>query len=64
MFKINYESEALGSRWLVTEYPDPEDAYKIAKHVIERTPEILAISVVEQDGSVYAQWKREEYANE
>jgi hypothetical protein len=60
MFKINYESEALGSRWLVTKYYDPEDAYKIAKSVINATPEILRISVVEQDGSVYAQWERGE----
>ena len=59
MFKINYESEALGSRWLVTQYPNPEDAYKIAKQVMAATPEILKITVVEQDGSVYAQWVRE-----
>jgi hypothetical protein len=58
MFKINYESEALGSRWMVTEYYDPEDAYKIAKHVIDATPEILKIAVVEQDGSVYAEWQK------
>jgi len=59
MFKINYESEALGSRWLVTEYPDPEDAYTVAKHVMASTPEILKMTVVEQDGSVYAQWVRD-----
>lgn len=58
MFKINYETEALGSRWLVTQYDDPEDAYQIAKNVINATEEILKISVVEQDGSVYAQWVR------
>jgi hypothetical protein len=60
MFKINYESEALGSRWLATKYYDPEDAYKIAKRVMETTPEILKMTVVEQDGSVYAQWERGE----
>ncbi len=60
MFKINYESEALGSRWLVTEYYDPEDAYNIAKRVMETTPEILKMTVVEQDGSVYAQWEKGE----
>jgi len=58
MFKIEYESEALGSRWMATEYYDPEDAYKIAKQVMNATPEILKMTVVEQDGSVYAQWVR------
>ena len=58
MFKIEYQSEALGNRWMVTEYYDPEDAYKVAKAVIDATPEILKVSVVEQDGSVYAQWVR------
>jgi len=58
MFKIEYESEALGSRWMVTQYWDPEDAYKVAKGIINATPEILKVSVVEQDGSVYAQWVR------
>ena len=58
MFKIEYESEALGNRWMTTEYYDPEDAYRVAKAVIDATPEILAVTVVEQDGSVYAQWVR------
>lgn len=58
MFKINYETEALGNRWLLTQYDNPEDAYQIAKNVINATEEILKISVIEQDGSVYAQWVR------
>jgi hypothetical protein len=58
MFKIEYQTEALGNRWMVAEYRDPEDAYKIAKAVMDATPEILRTTVVEQDGSVYAQWVR------
>jgi len=59
MFKIEYETEALGARWMVAEYWDPEDAYRVAKAVMGSTPEILKTTVVEQDGSVYAQWVRD-----
>lgn len=59
MFKIEYKTEALGHRWLVAEYRDPDDAYRIARRLIDDVPDILETTVVEQDGTVYAQWSRE-----
>jgi hypothetical protein len=56
MFKIQYQSQDGVIGWLGTEYPDPEDADKIAKHLIDYTGEIVRTTVVEQAGHVYSQW--------
>lgn len=59
MFKIEYETEALGSRWLVTQYDNPDDADRIAKKLVESADgDILRTTVVEQAGYVYSQWER------
>jgi hypothetical protein len=59
VFKIEYETEALGSRWLVTQYPDPDDADQIAKKLVAASDgTILRATVVEQAGYVYSEWVR------
>ena len=56
MFKIEYESREGVVGWLGTEYPDPDDADRIAKHLVDRTGEIIRTRVVEQAGHVYSEW--------
>ena len=56
MFKIEYQTHDGVIAWLHTEYPDPDDADRIAKHLIDRTGEVTRTTVVEQDGTVYSQW--------
>ena len=56
MFKIEYQTGDGVIAWLHTEYPDPDDADRIAKHLIDRTGEVTRTTVVEQDGTVYSQW--------
>ena len=58
MFRIEYETEALGTRWLATQYDAPDDADRIARRLIDSTNEILSTTVVEQAGYVYSQWSR------
>ena len=56
MFKIEYQTHDGVIAWLNTEYPDPDDADQIAKHLIDHTGEIVRTTVVEQAGYVYSQW--------
>jgi hypothetical protein len=56
MFKIEYQSRDGVIGWLNTEYPDPDDADMIAKHLVDETGEIVRTTVVEQAGYVYSQW--------
>lgn len=56
MFKVEYQTHDGVISWLRTEYPDPDDADRIAKHLIDRTGEVTRTTVVEQDGTVYSQW--------
>jgi hypothetical protein len=56
MFKIEYQSRDGVIGWLNTEYPDPDDADVIAKHLVDDTGEIVRTTVVEQAGHVYSQW--------
>ena len=39
-----------------TQYPDPEDADAIAKHLVDHTGEIVRTTVIEQAGHVYSEW--------
>jgi hypothetical protein len=56
MFKIEYERADGKSNWLKTEYYDPEDADKIAKHLLRNSSgELVRTTVVEQAGHVYSQ---------
>lgn len=56
MFKIEYQTQDGVIAWLGTEYPNPEDADQIAKHLIDHTGEVVRTTVVEQAGYVYSQW--------
>lgn len=56
MFKVEYQSRDGVIGWLNTEYPDPDDADMIAKHLVDDTGEIVRTTVVEQAGYVYSQW--------
>jgi hypothetical protein len=56
MFKVEYQSRDGVIGWLNTEYPDPDDADMIAKHLVDETGEIVRTTVVEQAGYVYSQW--------
>jgi hypothetical protein len=56
MFKIEYQSRDGVIGWLSAEYRHPEDADKIAKHLVDHTGEIVRTTVVEQAGHVYSQW--------
>lgn len=59
MFKIEYESETLGARWMTANYPDPDDAERAALKALDTIKDIFRVTVVEQDGSVYAEHKKE-----
>lgn len=57
MFKIEYQTDGGVIGWLHTEYPDPDDADKIAKHLVQgSTGDIVRTTVVEQAGHVYSEW--------
>jgi hypothetical protein len=56
MFKIEYERADGKSAWLKSEYRDPEDADKIAKHLLSASErELVRTTVIEQAGYVYSQ---------
>jgi hypothetical protein len=56
MFKIEYERSDGHSAWLMTAYPDPDDADNIAKRLLRGSDgEIVRTTVVEQAGYVYSQ---------
>ena len=56
MFKIQFQTHGGVIGWLHTEYPDPEDADLIAKHLIDKTGDVVRTTVVEQAGHVYSEW--------
>jgi hypothetical protein len=56
MFRIEYEARGGLIGWLNTEYPNPEDADQIAKHLVDGTGEVIRTTVVEQAGNVYSEW--------
>lgn len=56
MFKVEYERKDGVSRWLHTEYYDPDDADQIAKRLLSGSQgELVRTTVVEQAGYVYSQ---------
>jgi hypothetical protein len=56
MFKIEYERSDGHSAWLMTAYPDPDDADNVAKRLLRGSDgEIVRTTVVEQAGYVYSQ---------
>ncbi len=57
MFKIEYQTDGGVIGWLHTEYPDPDDADKIAKQLVAGAKgDIIRTTVVEQAGHVYSEW--------
>lgn len=56
MFKIEYERSDGHSGWLMTAYPDPDDADSVAKRLLRGSDgELVRTTVVEQAGYVYSQ---------
>lgn len=58
-YKIQYESETLGPRLMVSEYSDAKDAERAALEALEMIKDIFRVAVVKKDGSVYAEHKKE-----
>jgi hypothetical protein len=65
MFK--FEIETLDNTALSdSEYYDPSDAEKVAEKIwakVSPKDNVIAVRVLEQDGTVHREWKRNAYSN-